>query len=234
MRAAARGLRRGAALCAALALLATGCQSYAWSYSPEVSKFREPRMARTVAVPPAVDERGHENSNRQGLCVIPLVPWGPTSYARPERTDDHVTTRHWDFVPGEDIAKAVAAELQASGLFRAAFFTTRFSEGDLVLRLTLRSTQHEGKILSYGLSVYGPLLWVIGFPAGTVSNELALDFALEDRMGRRLWSRSCAREWDEGWFWIYAPPSDFQYDRLLKDMLVNEVLPALEKLPPQP
>jgi hypothetical protein len=200
---------------------------------PEPPTPRAPHIARSVAVLPAVDERETENSNRQGVAVIPLVPWGPTSYARPERTDDHVTSRHWEFEPAEDLPRAVAAELRASGLFREVFFTPSAFEGELVLRTTLRSTQQDGKVLTYGLSIYGPALWVIGFPAGTVNNVLQLDFALEERGGRRLWSARCEREWDDGFFWIYSVPRDFQYDVLLKDMLVNEVLPALERLPPQ-
>lgn len=191
-------------------------------------------MARTVAVSYAVDHRDGENSDRQMLAVVPLVPYGSVSNARPENTRIHATSGEWTFQPAEDIPRAVAAELQASGLFREAFFTTRLSEGELVLKIAILSTLQEGKVITYGLSVYGPLLWLIGFPAGTASNELKLDFDLQDRAGRSLWSARCERSWDHGFFWVYSLPSDFEYERLLKDMLLHDVLPALEKLPPQP
>jgi hypothetical protein len=190
-------------------------------------------VARSVAVSYASDQRDGENSDRQMLAVVPFVPFGMVSNARPENTKVHATSGEWKFYPSEDIARAVAAELQASGLFREVFFSTGLSDGELVLKIAIRSTLQEGKVITYGLSVYGPLLWLIGFPAGTASNELKLDFDLQDRAsGRSLWSARCERTWDHGLFWIYSLPSDFEYHRLLKDMLLHDVLPALEKLPP--
>jgi hypothetical protein len=219
---------------ALLALACASCQTQRWTYSSEPPTHRAPLIARSVSVPWAVDHRDGENSNRQLLCVIPFVLWGTVSNARPETTADHMTSREWSFHPGEDIARAVAAELQASGLFREACFTSGLADSELVLKITVLSTLQEGKVLSYGLSLYGPLLWLIGFPAGTVSNELALDFDLQDAAsGRSLWGLRCQRTVDHGAFWIYAPPSDFEYAALLKDMLLHDVLPALEALPAQ-
>ncbi|NOY69335.1 MAG: hypothetical protein GXP53_07575, partial [Deltaproteobacteria bacterium] len=43
---------------------------------------------------------------------------------------------------------------------------------------SILSTQYKGKLFSYGLSVYGPVLWFIGFPATTIQNELSVEMAL--------------------------------------------------------
>jgi hypothetical protein len=214
-------------------LLCAGCQNPRnWAYTPEPPRERAAPVARSVAVPPATDQRIDENANRLALYLIPLMPYGWMDYSRPETANQHVVSSTWQFRPDEDIAKAVAAELQNSGLYREAFYTARASEGDLVMNVTIESTRAEGKMITYGLSIYGPLLWLIGFPAGTADNELRLAFELTERATKRsLWSGSFERSYDAGVYWIYSLPSDFEYDNLLKDIMLNDVLPALEQLP---
>ena len=138
----------------------------------------------------------------------------------------------WQFQPTVDISKAVAAELQSSGLFKEAFLAERPTDGDLTLQITINSLHYESKTFSYCISVAGPLLWFF-LPAGTVDNDISLAFELKDRSGKMIWSGESKRDFESGGFWIYSVPSDFRYDNLLKEILMQDVLPALEKLPAQ-
>lgn len=140
----------------------------------------------------------------------------------------HVTSGIWQFKPSEDFAKAIAQELENRGLFRETFFAYRTSEADLVMRGRLVSTQYKAKMYSYGLSVYGPALWFIGFPAGSYGNDLQVELSLQERgSGKVLWTGRFSG--DKGSvFWLYRMPSDFQYDELIKRGL-SEAIDDLEK-----
>jgi len=121
----------------------------------------------------------------------------------------------------EDLAKAAAEELQASHIFKEVFFTNRASDGDLVLSGTIKSTNYSGKLFSYGLSVYGPLLWFVGFPASYAKNAIEVSFTLKDRQSQRLiWQNSYSEE-DSKTSWLYYLRSDFNYSDLYKKIMLQ-------------
>jgi len=182
---------------------------------------RQPVLAKSVVVLPTEDLRINENSNLYALYLIPLMPFGWMTYDTPEGPDRHLTSGQWIFRPSEDIAKAIAQDLQNLGMFKETFFGYRPSDGDLVLRSQLHSTRYNAKVLSYGLSIEGPLLWFIGFPAGTYSNELRLEMRLEDqKTGKLVWSGGVT-ELEGSAVWLYAMGADFHYDTLLKRGLIR-------------
>lgn len=173
-------VRRGSALL--VLWLVTGCASTrSWAYRPEAPVVRQPVLAKSVVVLPTEDLRTNENTNLRALYLIPLMPYGWMTFDTPEGPERHLTSGVWNFRPPEDIAKVIAQDLQNLGLFKETFFGFRPSDGDLILRSQLHSTRYDAKIISYGLSIEGPLLWLIGFPMGTYSNELRLELRLEDR-----------------------------------------------------
>jgi hypothetical protein len=49
-------------------------------------------------------------------------------------------------------------------------------------------------VISYGLSVYGPLLWFFGLPAGTSNVNLVIDLTLKDRRGKVVWTETLASQ----------------------------------------
>jgi hypothetical protein len=205
-----------------------------WSYSAEAPKTRQPHINKTVGVYLATDRRTDENEVARIIGSIPLMPYGWTELARPETTTAHmVMNTEWRFAPTTDISKAVAAELQSSGLFKEAFLAERPNDGDLQMQVTIISTDYETKNFTYCLSIAGPFLWLIGFPAGSFTNKLSLMFELKDQAGTLLWSGEGHRNFESGAVWIYKVPSDFRYDNMLKEIMMDEVLPALEKLPAQ-
>jgi hypothetical protein len=100
------------------------------------------------------------------------------------------TIAQYDMQLDEDLAKAATRSFEESKLFERVYFTfggeTR--EADLILRGSARHTTYDGKIYSYGLSVFGPALWFIGLPAGSSRNVLDIALSLTDRDNRELWS----------------------------------------------
>ena len=212
--------RGTAPLLAGLMLLSTAaCSSTrSWSYTPSVRASRDPLIDKSVVIPPLIDARVNENSNMLMLYMVPLMPYGWASYQTPEGAPMHATSGTWQFQPNEDLAKAIAQELDNRQLFREAFFGFRTSEADLVLRGEIRSTDYEAKMITYGLSIYGPNLWLL-LPAGTFKNELWLDLKLVDQATEDLlWTGSLRAETGST-FWIYSLASDFNYDTLLKENL---------------
>ena len=125
-----------------LCFVFNGCASQrGWRYSAESKVIREPLVNKTVAVPPFKDARPDENNNAIMMYMIPLVPFGWCDYSNPEGGGMKLNSSPlWLFKPSEDLAKAAAEELEASGLFKEAFFTQRATEGDLVFSGIINST----------------------------------------------------------------------------------------------
>ncbi|PWT74588.1 MAG: hypothetical protein C5B60_06520 [Chloroflexi bacterium] len=203
------------------AWITVGCSSQrGWAYIPTESEKRSPVIAKTVAVVPFLDHRPPQNTNNIGLRLIPLMPFGWQELNAPETIQGHIASGLWQFKPTEDMAKALALEVQNRHVFQEAFFTFRESDGDLVLQGTLLSTGYEGSLYSYGLSIYGELFWLLGLPAGKVKNDLSIEMRLEDRNSDQvLWKKEYKADHDEGLYWVYAIPSDFWYDTMLKNLM---------------
>ena len=60
--------------------------------------------------------------------------------------------------------------------------------GAYVCELTLRKFEYDGTAITYGLSVYGSLLWMLGLPAGTSTCDVEAEMALRDPGGAAVWS----------------------------------------------
>ena len=199
-----------------------------WTYQTEAKIMNNPIRNNSVAVPPFIDKRINENKNRIGLYAIPLFPFGWQTMYTPEGVQMHTTSGLWLFRPNEDFAKAVATELENSSIFKEVFFTNRPSEAELSLIGTIESTKYSGKVISYGLSVYGPLLWFFGLPAATSSNDLVLNFKLQDNKTKEiLWESNYTKSMGNT-SWIYYLKADFNYDKMLKEIM-KEVIPSLNQ-----
>ena len=160
-----------------------------WMYKAESPAVESvPLINRKVAVLPLEDKREKGNSDFLNMKLIPLMPFGWTTQNTPEDTPEHMCSNRWFFQPSEDLAKGAAEELNNSGVFKEAFFTSEGSEGDLILRGELKSTQYRGKTFLYGLSLDGVLLWFFGIPTGHVESDLEISFVLEDPATKQvLW-----------------------------------------------
>jgi hypothetical protein len=202
-------------------VLLSGCATQkSWRYTSELESKVQARIDKSVAVPPFLDQRLTENKNKLAMYLLPLVPYGWQELNTPEGVSAHVNSALWIWKPNEDIAKAAAEELNKAHLFKEAFFTTRASEGDIVLEGTIKSTKYDGKLMTYGLSVYGPVLWLF-LPATSFDNELILSFKLVDQKNHvTLWEREYKQS-AGAISWMYSMKPDFEYADMLKKMMLQ-------------
>ena len=181
------------------AILLTGCGTTAKFVYPAdgrgLIRFNDgPAYKKKVAVTPFDEMRGDNNqASTYFLYLIPLMPFGFGEYERPDAARMFNTIAEFDFDASEDLAKAAAYSLRKSGLFEDAFFTFGGDKdrAQLLLEGVILSTTYRGTLWTYGLSVYGPLLWFIGLPAGTSQNDLTLELKVTDlNTGGMLWEKN--------------------------------------------
>ncbi len=211
----------------ALAVL-EGCyprkDNITWMYKAEPpSAGSVPLIDKRVAVLPLADKREQGNTDLIGMFLIPVMPFGWTTLNTPEDTPTHMRSKRWFFKPSEDLSKGVAEEFNNSGVFKEAFFTFKDSEGDLILRGELKSTQYRGKEISYGLCLSRVFLMIVGLPGEHVANELEISFVLEDPTTKQvLWEDSYKKE-SSTFYFLYYLPQDFYYDALLKEIMKEAI-----------
>lgn len=211
----------------AACLLVFGCASGRdWKYTPEARQSIAPLADVSVGVLLFEDQRANTNENRVLLYLIPLMPFGWADYETPEGQVAHITSQQWQFKPADDLARAVAQEIENARIFRETFVSNRASDADYVILGDIVSTKYEGKIFSYGLSVYGPLLWFLGLPSSNHSNRLELRLRLHESPSEPpLWTHTITG-YTGGTDWIYSMKPDFEYDVMLKQGMA----PALDSL----
>jgi hypothetical protein len=198
----------------ALALLVGGCDTraaFSYHLSPRVSADGAP-LPLKVAVLPFRDMRGEKNTNAVLLYLIPLMPYGPINYDRPDAANGFLFHSAYNFRPSEDLAKAAVEELQQNQFFSEVFLTQREHEPgvDLILSGEIAEARYDGKLISYGLSVEGPLLWIFGLPAGTTHNGLVLSMELKRASGgERVWSHKISGDWGKTVGLYYNWAADF-------------------------
>lgn len=182
-----------------LAVMLAGCSGIATQhlrYTPLGDPAPRPLAERLVVVPFS-DERPPRGNpaavDPAVLLLLPLVPSVSTDY---ERLDE---SRAAELLIGgvlpqrealfEDVlARAVAADLQASQLFgEVSYAAAPPPDAELILGGTIVSTRFTVSETSYLLGVPGVVLWATGLPNGRDTAEVAVDLALRDRGGAVLW-----------------------------------------------
>ncbi|QJD29610.1 hypothetical protein [Methylococcus geothermalis] len=203
-----------------LAAACAGCGTQqTWIYRPEPAAERRPLLVLTVAVPPFQDARAHANTDELMHYAMPLFPFGWQDLSQPEYAQRHANTGAWLWKPDEDLARATVAELDGARIFKQVAFSRGGGEADLKLEGTVKSTQYRSKMFSYGLSVFGPLFWVLGAPSDSFDDELVLAFRLrENGNGKVLWEKEYSRQIGKT-SWIYDVQDDFRYPELAKAIL---------------
>jgi len=173
-----------------------------------------------VAVLPFEDARSNINHNMWGMYLIPLMPFGWQDYSTPEGMQMHMTSGLWlNYKPTEDFPKALAEDLRNTGLFSDAFFDYRREESDFAVEGKILNTQYNGRIITYGLSVYGPDLWIIGFPATWTENQLSIEVSLvNSQTDRTLFSKTYTAPPEKRLSWLYVIKNDFEYPDMLREV----------------
>lgn len=101
---------------------------------------------------------------------------------------------------------------------------------DLLVKGSILSTDWEGKIYSYGLSVYGPLLWFFGLPCGSSNNQLKLELYLNRADTKELiWDYSFEKEKRvvQGLYYNYGHDVKAYTDLMEEGM--NEAIKSLDE-----
>ena len=208
----------------AAACILSACNNVAtfdYSAAPgTMARFREAGSAtKSIAVMPFMDQRGtaqaaqtanHPAGDHGSLFLgfIPLMPFGYVEKEQPELSEDFVSLSYFHFDVQNDLAAAAMASLKSSNLFssvKKANNASQAADADYIWRGSVTSTFYRGRVFSYGITYFfSHILWVVGVPYGSSTNELAVKFELVDRAsGEVLWDYSYSNS-DYLNHWIYA------------------------------
>ena len=216
---------------ALLASALTGCSDFKeWSYEPDARVDRVPLLAKRVVVPPLNDLRPHKNREIGAFlaCFVPLMPYGTVNLNRPELSPIWKRKDVKPFNPADDVARAIAEELNNSGLFSQVVFSPNPKDEELVLNGDLIVLKDDRWITLYGLTYFfGDFLWLMGAPMGGTTNELTVKLTLVEReTGKVLWSQTfCER--DRKTEWLYSMKVALRHPRLLKTEM-HQAIKSLE------
>ena len=190
-------------------ILLSGCVQ-TFQYDHKTGKMTEAPSNSVVIVKNFADERAVVMNNTNDVWVggIPLLPFGWGDFAQPENGSYFLGLSSYDFEPGIDFAKAAEKSLKESGLFKKVFYADTFTDyqnARYVFTGLIYSTNYSEKIITYGISVFSPALWVLGLPDGVTGNELKIRFLLKDsKTGKIVWSylfdeKTTAAQWFYLW-----------------------------------
>lgn len=194
----------------------TGCVDHrGWVYQATPKEYKKAEVTKTVAVLPFTDKRENMNKDRIAIGFIPLMPYGWQDFKTPE------TVIQQQFYPKEDFAKATAQELNSASIFKDVFFSFKETDADYILVGELEQSEINTKIFFYGLSAPGDLLWLIGFPAGTLANKITINFKLIDKNYDVKFEKRYSSGFDEI-YWLYEGTLPLlSLDKPLKNILLQ-------------
>lgn len=216
-------------------VLGSGCSGQkSWVY--RANSFGTPAVTsdKKIAVMPYGDSRPSENNNFWAMYLIPAAPFGWQSYNTPEGASMHMNSGLWvNFKPTEDFPKALAEDLRNTHMFSDAFFDYRRESGDFAVNGKILNTKYNSKIFSYCGSVYGPDLWLVGFPATWTENQLSVELSLVDaKTQKELFDKIYTAKPRSNVNWIYYLNSDFNYGEMLAELnkqFCEDIQPILLK-----
>ena len=238
---------------AAVALVLSACTNVAkfdYQAAPgTLAKLREPGSAtKTIAVMPFMDQRAMGNFDPDlaasahdvgdhgsfFLGFIPLMPFGYVEKTQPENSEDFVSLGRFHFDVQNDLAAASIASLKSSGLFKnvvKANNAAQAANADYIWRGSVNSTFYRGRMFSYGITYcFSHILWIVGVPYGSSTNELGVKFELVDRAsGDVVWSFGyLASDYLNHWIYARVGKDVSIYPKLMKEAM-NQALYKLSK-----
>ena len=233
------------AVAVAAALVLGACNNIAkfdYNGAPgTLARFAEPGSAtKSVAVMPFMDQRGLDPAHPAAdhgsffLGFLPLMPFGYVEKDQPELSEDFVSMERFHFDVQNDLAAASIASLKSSGLFKnvtKANNAAQAANADYIWRGSVNSTFYRGRMFSYGITYcFSHILWIVGIPYGSSTNELGVKFELVDRAsGDVVWSFSyLASDYLNHWIYARVGKDVSIYPRLMKEAM-NQALYKLSQ-----
>lgn len=206
-----------------IVIFSTGCAtraSFNYKAGPPLGLGISSRE-KTLAILPFEDKRTGNNRNAMLLAFIPIVPFGYSKYYEPDGANMFLTQGAYNFRPTEDFARALVQEIKINNIFTDVFYTEREQEPNVDYFITgeINETIFTGMMFTYGLSCYGSLLWIVGFPVGRTFNTVDVDIHLIRATDRKeLWSHNIEGKYSKIAGYYYNWGSDFDgYPIILKD-----------------
>jgi hypothetical protein len=211
-----------------------------WQYVPNLYQRPSQKFERTAVVLPFNDGRQSNYTQPFLRCWIPFTLYCTFEFEPPEGSSGLNAFQNMSktnpytvrFSPKEDFATALSTELEAAGIFRSVTFGADSSKSDYIIRGTILDTTLDNTVYTYGFLFIGMCLWFAGVPAGTYSNDLALELSCTDtRTGKTILSK-VYRDKETRPFWIYAQPNVCRYGEMTESMykqFVEELRAALQK-----
>ena len=218
-----------------------------------LAKFAEPGSAtKSVAVMPFMDQRGakyfdpsqaglasaHPSGDHGSffLALIPFMPFGYVEKEQPELSEDFVSLERFHFDVQNDLAAAAFASLKSSNLFsevKRANTAAQADGADYIWRGSVTSTFYRGRIFTYGISVFSPILWVVGIPDGSSTNELGVKFELVDRAsGNVVWEYNYLNsDYLNHWLYARVGKDTSLYPELMKQAMNGALYDLSKKMP---
>lgn len=162
------------------------------------------RSDLAVAIAPLGDSRPHTKEDKGAWLLVPLVPFDTSVRARPD--EDHVAASSADHFRAQ-VRHRLAEQLAAAGVFArvAEVEGVRVDPAAYPLVLTgeLRQSSRRERRTTYGLSVGGLALWLLGAPVGWDEVEWELVAELRDARDQRVLKTVEARRTDKRWTGLY-------------------------------
>ena len=208
-----------------------------------LAKFAEPGSAtKSVAVMPFMDQRGLDPAHPAAdhgsffLGFLPLMPVGYVEKDQPELSEDFVSMERFHFDVQNDLAAAAFASLKSSNLFsevKRANTAAQAADADYIGRGSVTSTFYRGRIFTYGISVFSPILWVVGIPDGSSTNELGVKFELVDRAsGNVVWEYNYLNsDYLNHWLYARVGKDASLYPQLMKQAMNGALYDLSKKMP---
>ena len=242
----------------AAALILSACTNIAkfdYSAAPgTLARFGEAGSGvKSVAVMPCMDQRGtkyfdpaqtvqaanHPVGDHGSffLGFIPLMPFGYVEKEQPELSEDFVSLGRYHFDVQNDLANAAFASLKSSNLFssvKRANSMDQAKDADYIWRTSVTSTFYRGRMFSYGITyLLSPVLWVVGVPSGSSTNELAVNFELVERAtGEVVWTHKYyGSDYLNHWIYARVGKDTSIYPRLMKEAMNGALYDLSQELP---
>lgn len=200
---------RGALLLACSLALA-GCTIRAnldTGFPPAPRAAQQP-TAPALAVQRFVDARPprvYSTGGRAFLTYVPFIPYVPLPYERLDESAQKAGEEvHASMPPFEtytypaSMARAIAADLEASGLFARVAYVGGGATTDYryVLSGVLRASPLEKDYTSYGLGIVGVYFWLLPIPNGQTWASVTLDLMLTDTTtGQVVWQKQLTHDY---------------------------------------
>lgn len=174
---------------------------------------------KKILIPTFIDDRGAENKDALLMSWVPICPFGWQNLSTPELVPRHLTSSLWlNFDPKIDFAKALTQEIIAGTSFKEAIYTEYPVNTGYYIQGRIINTDYKAKMYSYGCSLWYSILWLIGLPAGSFSNDLELELTCYAPGNKIIFQKVYKADTYKKTTWTYALKNDFEYPILLKKL----------------